>query len=81
MNMYSIITIMNNSLQAFFPYIICSLCQRFGLVLFADKTASTKCELSAKGARNKHFSASKIWSPVIQWLQVAINGMIQIYGL
>ena len=36
------------------------LCQRLGFVLFTDKAASAKHELSAKGSRNERFSATKI---------------------
>ena len=38
----------------------CSLCQRFGFVLFTDKAASAKRESSAAGTRNKRFRASKV---------------------
>ena len=55
------------------------------LMLFTDKAVSAKRELNAKGTRNKRFIARKgkptLWFPVIQWLHVAYNCAIQIYGL
>ena len=57
-----------------------SLCQRLGFVLFTDKAASTKHE-----PRNERFSAIRFAEatlvPSEKWLQVAFNGIIQIYGL
>ena len=58
-----------------------SLCQRLGFVLFTDKAVSAKHESSTEGVRNERFSASKVWFPVIQWLQIAFTGIIQIHGL
>ena len=64
-----------------------SLCQRPSFVLSTDKAESAKREPRAEGVSNESFSSSKVcdvmyslWFPVIQWLQVAINGIIQIYG-
>ena len=47
------------------------------LVLFTDKAVSAKRDPSAL-AREGLLKANRLWFQVIQWLQVAYSGIIQI---